>query len=34
MKQIGFAEDAYDAPLTVDDWKSADVVIYQQLYGL
>jgi hypothetical protein len=25
MKQIGLAEDAYDAPLTVDDWKCADI---------
>jgi hypothetical protein len=31
MKQIGLAEDAYDAPLTVNDRKCADVVIYQQL---
>jgi hypothetical protein len=31
MKQIGFAEDTNDAPLIVDDRKSAYVVINQEL---
>ena len=32
MKQIGLAENAYDAPVAVDDRKSADVVIDRQLH--
>ena len=34
MEQIGLAEDTYDAPLAVDDRKSADVMLHQQLYSI
>jgi hypothetical protein len=33
MKQIGFAENTYDAPFVIDDGKSAYVVIHHQLHS-
>lgn len=32
MKQIGFAKDADDALLAVDDRQGADIVIHQKLH--